>query len=174
MMDSSRERPLSLKCCATVFSKIRIHTALKRLATKRLVETPYSHFRELAVPDTESPQNFYYRATSIGIYHIRFWIGSFSFLDAMSTDTPVFEESARADIAANASSFEIGHRFRKTACFRDYLESKWHLANFDAVYFDFPTVVASQKWTFDMVDRVVQKLTHTKTAGNLRIGTRGA
>lgn len=137
---------------------------------KRLIETPYSHYRELTVPDSENPQNFYYRATSVGIYHVRFWIGSFSFLDAMSTDTPVFEEAPRADIVAHASSFDIGDRLKKTTCFRDYLESKWHLANFDAIYFDFPTALASQKWTFDMVDRVVQKLARSKRVGAAQAG----
>ena len=146
----------------------QVFSSLRRLAAKRLIETPYSHYRELQVPDSESPINFYYRSTSIGLYHVRFWTGSFSFLDATSTDTPVFDEIVRTDIATLAASFEIADRQKKATCFRDYLESKWHLANFDAAYYDFPTVVAGQARGFELVERVVSKISESRVSGRGR------
>ena len=137
----------------------QVAAAIRRLAAKRLIETPYSHYRELPVDDSQSPTSFYFRATSIGIYHIRFWIGSFSFLDAVSTDTPIFDETARAEVSRLAASFDIRERLKKTTAFRDYLESRWHLSNFHASYFDLPTVLASYSREFDMVERAVQKFT---------------
>ncbi len=64
------------------FNDEQIQFALRRLAVKRLIETPHAHYRELEVADNEPPEQFYFRTTSIGIYHLRFWMGSFSFLDA--------------------------------------------------------------------------------------------
>ena len=150
------------------FIEDQTHSNLRKLASKRLIETPYSHYRELSVPEAESPQQFYYRATSIGLYHVRFWIGSFSFLDATSTDTPIFDESARADIASLASSLEISGRLKKATTFRDYLESRWHHANFDSSYFDFPNVVAGQNYGFELVGRVVTKLIADRKNGDHR------
>lgn len=60
----------------------QIQHALRRLAKKRLIETPHAHYRELPVEDHEPPEQFHFRATSVGIYHIRYWTGSFAFLDA--------------------------------------------------------------------------------------------
>lgn len=135
----------------------QIRNALRRLASKRLIETPYAHFREIAVDEGVSPLDFYYRATSIGIYHVRFWIGSFSFLDATSTDTPIFDEASRSKISSLAASFEIHDRFEKTMCFREYLENRWHLSNIDASYFDLPNVLVGQARSFELVERVVNK-----------------
>jgi GTPase SAR1 family protein len=148
------------------FVEEQASSALRRLAHKRLIETPYSHYRELSVPEAESPVQFYYRATSVGIYHTRFWIGSFSFLDATSTDTPIFDEGARNSVARAAASFEISQRLAKAKAFRDYLEAKWHLGNFDVTYFDFPTVIAGQSREFEAVERVVSGQIAVRRAGS--------
>jgi len=148
------------------FIEDQIQASLRRLAGRRLIETPYSHYKELTVSDSVVPTEFYYRATSIGIYHIRFWVGSFSFLDAMSTDTPIFDEAARALVSRLAPSFEIKDRYRKTMAFRDYLEARWHLASFDVSYFDFPTVLAGHVREFESVERA------SRSSGNGRSGYR--
>lgn len=127
------------------------HHAIRRLAHKRLIETPHAHYRETAVADTESPEQFYFRATSIGLYHIRHWCSSFAFLDATATDTPIFDNETREIVFHHAASFEIRDRYRKTETFRRYLEDQWHLANFDLNYFDFPAIIKTQQASFDMV-----------------------
>ena len=131
----------------------QVFAALRRLASRRMIETPHAHYREITVEENEAPNKFHYRATSIGLYHVKFWIGSFSFLDAMSIDTPIFEENARHAVNKHSDSFEISHRFKRTSTFKDYLESRWHLANFDVNYFNFPAVVAAHKDEFTAVDR---------------------
>ena len=77
------------------FTEDQIRFALRRLASKRLIETPHAHYRELEVPDHELPEQFHFRGTSIGIYHIRYWMGAFSFIDATSIDTPIFDPEVR-------------------------------------------------------------------------------
>lgn len=135
------------------FISDQIAKSLKGLAKRRLIETPYGHYREIHVQDSEDPEDFYYRATSIGIYHIRYWAGSFAFLDAMSTDTPIFDEATRKDVSEFAASFAISDRYKKTVAFKDYLESQWYTANFTVNYFDFAALLSSQGETFQTVAR---------------------
>jgi hypothetical protein len=80
------------------YSTDQVRGSLRRLATKRLIETPHADFREIKIPESQSAEDFHFRVTSIGLYHLRFWTGSFGFLDATSMDTPVFEETTRQSI----------------------------------------------------------------------------
>jgi GTPase SAR1 family protein len=140
------------------FADDQIRHSLRYLASKRLIETPYANYREIEVADSEPAEQFYYRATSIGIYHIRFWMGSFSFLDATSIDTPIFDSVARGEIFEVASSFDIADRFRKADSFRKYLESQWHLADITASYFDFVSLMKGQEDTFESVERHIERV----------------
>jgi GTPase SAR1 family protein len=135
------------------FVEDQVRNTLRTLAHKRLIETPHAHYREIEVPDHEFPDQFHFRATSIGIYHIRYWSGSFAFFDAVSTDTPIFDEEVRDKISKLASSFEIQARYEKTACFRKYLEDQWHISNFAVNYYDFISLINSQNYSFLSVER---------------------
>ncbi|MCM2453584.1 hypothetical protein [Agrobacterium vitis] len=139
------------------FIEEQTRIALRRLAAKRLIETPYAHFRELKVSASQLPDQFHFRATSVGIYHVKHWMGAFSFLDATSTDTPIFDESCRSLISDLAPSFEIADRYKRTTEFRGYLESQWHLANINTKYFDFPAVLRLQEDGFNVVKGVIDK-----------------
>lgn len=139
------------------FVEDQVRNNLRRLAGKRLIETPHSHYRELPVDDHELPEQFHFRATSVGIYHIRYWTGSFAFLDAVSTDTPIFDQESRDQISRLAPSFEIAERYRKADCFRKYLENQWYLSNFVASYYDFISLMQSQEESFHSVKQVVDR-----------------
>jgi len=139
------------------FVRQQVRTALLRLAAKLLIETPHSHYRELEVPETEPPEQFHFRATSSGVYHLRFWTGSFAFLDATSTDTPIFDEATRTEIAGLAASFDISDRLRRAISFRAYLEAQWHLANIGAGYYDFGGLLQTQSDSFASVREVVAR-----------------
>jgi GTPase SAR1 family protein len=133
------------------FIQEQVSHALRRAATKRLIETPHAHFSDLPVSESEPPEQFHFRATSIGIYHVKFWIGTFGFLDATSIDTPIFDEKARDEISAIAPSFDIAHRYRRATTFRAYLLEQWHRANIGASYFDFASLLDMQNDSFDKV-----------------------
>lgn len=139
------------------FLPTQIDPALRRLAQRKMIETPYSHYREIPVADAVPPRDFHFRATSVGIYHVRFWMGSFSFLDAVSTDTPILDDNTRYTVSRLASSLEIADRYRKAKAFRDYLEAKWHLSNLNVGYFDFPAIIAENSGQFASVERVLQR-----------------
>jgi GTPase SAR1 family protein len=138
------------------FSEHQTSGALRHLAQKKLIETPYSHFRE--VDTDEEPIEFMYRATSVGIYHARHWAYGFSFLDAVSTDTPIFSEDIRTKVSNLASPLDIRSRLVKAGAFKDYLLESWHASNFEARYLDFPSLLESQRRQFDEVGRAVARM----------------
>ena len=133
------------------FLEDQVSGALRRAAAKKLIETPHAHFRELAVSSDESPVDFHFRATSVGIYHVRYWTGEFAFLDATSIDTPIFDEEVREYIAKRASSFGIKDRFNKSSRFKTYLLECWYQASIGAEYYDFPRLLEMQGQSFDRV-----------------------
>jgi hypothetical protein len=152
---------LVAECMSHGFVEDQIRFAMRRLARKRLTETPYGHYREIDVPDSEPSEQFHYRATSIGIYHLQFWSGSFAFIDATSTDTPIFENDLREQITKLAPSFEIRDRYKRADAFRTYLQRQWQLANINVPYFDLVSIIQSQNASFksvkDFIDRGSQQ-----------------
>lgn len=139
------------------FLEDQIKSALKGLAKALLIQTPHAHYREIQVDDAISPELFQFRATTVGIYHVRYWTGAFGYLDAVSIDTPIFDESVREKVHRLAASLAIKERFLKATLFRNYLESQWHLATISASYYDFPALLRSQEDTFDAVERYLQR-----------------
>lgn len=140
----------------------QVRHSLKRLASKRLIETPHGHYREIKVSDQVLPDEFLFRATSIGIYHTRFWMGSFAFLDAMCTDTPIFDLAARELIFELASSMTINDRLKRTETFKGYLEAQWSAANISKPYLDVVSILSSQEDSFASVRRAVEGQSHHK------------
>lgn len=139
------------------FNLDQTRSALRRLAEKRLIETPHAHYREIRVMEDTLPDQFTFRATSIGLYHIQFWLGSFAFLDATSIDTPIFDDATRSKVFKAASSFEIKDRYAKALEFRAYLEKCWYDASFAVSYLDVPRVFAAQGPGFASVDRFIKR-----------------
>lgn len=137
----------------------QVRYTLRNLATKRLIDTPHAHYREVQVDDYVPAEQFHYRATSVGIYHVKYWAGSFAFLDAVSIDTPVFDQDVRDDISRTAASFLIEHRLERTEAFLRYMEAQWYASNFAVNYFDFISVVQGQEHSFASVRSVVQRAT---------------
>jgi GTPase SAR1 family protein len=135
----------------------QVRSALRRLAARKLIETPHSHYRELQVAESEPPEQFVFRATSSGVYHVRFWTGSFPFLDATSTDTPIFDEGTRNEVAGLAASFDISDRLQKATSFRSYLEAQWYAANIGASYYDFMGLLKAQDESFASVRQAVER-----------------
>jgi hypothetical protein len=78
---------------------------------------------------------------------------SFGFLDATSTDTPIFDEGVRDAICQVATSFEIGDRLRRATLFRSYLEDTWNRSNINTAYLDFVALIKNQEASFESVQR---------------------
>ena len=144
------------------FDESQVRASLKRLAEHRLIETPHAQYREIAVEDNILPESFYFRATSVGIYHARYWVGTFAFLDATCIDTPIFDDDRRKIVFDHSNSFDISDRYQKSAAFAEYLETVWHNSNFDVNYYDFQAAVDGQQGTFASVERHLRSNPRTR------------
>lgn len=138
------------------FVEKQIRPTLKRLSTHRLIETPHAHYREITVEEDVLPESFAFRATSVGIYHVRHWIGNFSFLDATSIDTPIFQKEAKDKVFSKVDSFSIHDRYERASAFRDYLLDVWHNSILSVEYFDYPEVLSGQLYSFESVEKYLK------------------
>jgi GTPase SAR1 family protein len=142
------------------FSDDQISQSLRRSAMGRIIETPHSHFREIPVGEKVSPFSFNFRATSVGLYHVRHWCGSFPFLDAVSTDTPILDDGYRRTVFDLASSLDIRDRYTKAATFRSYLYDCWNNSSFPVSYYDFRAVTEANVKDFEAIERVLARIKH--------------
>lgn len=141
----------------------QVNAAVIRLARRRLLETPFGQFREVDVDEADGIDELQFRVTSIGNYHVRDWMTSFVFFDAVSTDTPIFDDDVRATVEALADSFAIQDRYEKAIAFRGYLQNQWSLSNIPTRYLNFDGLVRAGERSFESVDAVLQKFRQKKS-----------
>lgn len=136
----------------------QIQAALRRLTNKRLIETTerITFEEDLAGLVGKMPDGF--RATSIGVYHLRRWAGTFAYVDAMITDTPIFDTAIHDAIQKDIDSFDIGHRYERAVMFRNYLTETWTASGLRPAYFDWTDTVRAGEQTFDGVRGAVQQI----------------
>jgi hypothetical protein len=131
------------------FSVDQIKNALIRLVNKKLIETSERVTFEESYQETNIELPELFRITTIGAYHLRKWIASFTYLDAVMFDTPIFNITFLDKIDNNASSFDIGLRYSRTIAFRDYLSSVWSkYPQLKSDYFDWLHMVEQQADSF--------------------------
>lgn len=138
------------------FDLDQIHSCVRRLVNKKLLETSQRvTFEEdlngLLIGDM--PEKI--RITTIGAYHLKRWMCSFSYIDAMAFDTPIFDDKVRSDMMVNLESLSIEDRYYRACKFRDYLIDVW--ASFDKKpeFFDFLNFISLGKSTFSSVEKKV-------------------
>lgn len=135
----------------------QLHRAIRRCTNGKLIETSQritfdEDDRGLLIgemPDT-------YRITTIGAYHLKKWIGSFTYLDAMVFDTPIFNEENRQSISTNLESLTIEHRLERAIIFKQYLQEKWRDYPNKPEYFDLVRSFEDSSSTFENVIRAVK------------------
>ncbi|MCI0558305.1 MAG: hypothetical protein MN733_07395, partial [Nitrososphaera sp.] len=138
------------------FAIDQVEDAVRRTTNKRLIETPHR-----AVFDDELQMHFAslhekYRLTARGAYHLRRWVPSFAYLDAMAFDTPIYDEGFRERAMVELESFDIRTRYARALDFRTYLQARWLDANIEAPYFDFTDLVRRGESTFVAVRQAAQ------------------
>jgi GTPase SAR1 family protein len=144
------------------FLEDQIRGALRRLTNKRLLETTerITFEEDLLGLVGDMPEGF--RATSIGVYHLRRWAGTFAYVDAMITDTSIFDTAVYDAILKDLDSYDIGHRYNRAVLFRNYLTETWTASGLRPTYFDWMTSVRAGAQTFDSVSAAVQKINSSR------------
>jgi hypothetical protein len=139
------------------FTPAAIEMALRRANNKKLIEMS----QRVTFDEDEAgiygdlPGSF--RISTIGAYHLKRWISEFSYLDAMSYDTPILDEDTIDAIRPNINSFTITDRLDRALHFRTYLTKIWHDAGIKPRYFDWSLALEIGRESFDRVQQVVER-----------------
>lgn len=144
------------------FVSDQVENALRRMVNKKLIETTERVTFDEGLQGLMGDMPLAFRATTIGAYHIQKWMPTFSYLDAMIIDTPIFESQLNSDIQKNISSFAIEDRYERTLLFRKYLSQVWTEMVAKPVYFDWENMVLIGQSTFDPVCSAIERHTAIK------------
>ena len=140
------------------FRDVQTESALRRLTNKRLIETTERITFEEDIIGLVGAMPRGFRATSVGAYHLRRWLGIFAYLDAMVFDTPIFDPKIAEQISERLESFDIRDRLARATTFRNYLTSAWDASGIKAPYFSWHDIVRDGQSNFDGVRRALEKL----------------
>ena len=139
------------------FTPEATEAALRRTNNKKLLETP----QRVTFDEDESglfgTMPGYFRISSIGAYHLLRWITEFSYLDAMSYDTPILNEEICDSLKPKIASLMIEDRLDRALIFRKYLTKVWHSSNLAPKYFDWPSLLTAGEGSFERVRRAIER-----------------
>jgi GTPase SAR1 family protein len=136
------------------FNLSGIENVLRGLNNKKLVETPKritfaeDHGR-LSGDILES-----FRISTIGAYHLSRWIGEFSYLDAVSLDTPLFDKETYDGILLS-SGLGLAERLSRAEQFKAYLTNRWVESNLAPSYFNWDAAMHVGDESFARVRRAL-------------------
>lgn len=139
------------------FTNNQVEVALRKTTNKKLIETS----QRLTFEEDESgligemPSSF--RITSVGAYHLKRWCGTFTYLDAMVFDTPIFDNEAFNSMLRKVESLRIEDRYDRSTLFKSYLLRVWSDFSSPPTYFNFSDYVQQENSTFERVRAAIVK-----------------
>lgn len=139
------------------FTNNQVEVALRKTTNKKLIETS----QRLTFEEDESgligemPSSF--RITSVGAYHLKRWCGTFTYLDAMVFDTPIFDGDAFNSMLRKVESLRIEDRYDRSIIFKSYLLRVWRDFSSPPTYFNFSDYVQQENSTFERVRAAIVK-----------------
>lgn len=103
-----------------------------------------------AIPDL-------WRINTVGVYHLRVWSTTFSYLDAIAVDMPFFEEEVFQDLANKINSLTLRDRLDRAMVVRDYLTEVWSSSAISVDYFNWTDSCHQGQGSFDRVERAIAR-----------------
>jgi len=93
--------------------------------------------------------------TNSGIYHLRFLVQSFTYIDSIIVDTPILSDSFKGNIL---NEMNIEKRLERAIVFKEYLDEQWILSNIKSQHFSWETYSAELKKDINRIkDRVTKE-----------------
>ena len=140
------------------FVSRQIEGKLRDLTNRRLIEsTERVTFEEDDALKLVGDLPFAFRVTSVGVYHIRKWSGTFAYLDGMVFDTPIFHQGTFERICERLEEFAINVRLERAKCFREYLSNVWNRSHLSPAYFDWNATVRRSRGDFRRVEKSIKR-----------------
>lgn len=131
------------------FIPTSIDLALNLMYSKGLFETS----EKGNILNTEKG-NLMIRATGTGLYHLNHLLNSFTYIDAIIVDTPIFDVEKRGEIT---NSMDIIKRLERALIFADYLDEIWQNNNFKNTHFVWLQKSTELRQNIDKINIRVQK-----------------
>lgn len=129
---------------------------LLRLTRRKLIEAEERKLTEIIEGAQQDNPPKLFRITTLGAYHIKRWIGEFSYLDAVAFDTPIFDPLIRDDLATGINDPRLSARFHRAEVFANYLDSAWKLIP-DCNYLDWKMIRATGNSSFAKVSQFLRE-----------------
>lgn len=126
---------------------------LKRLTRKKLLETTERRQLETDQELRESGMPESFRLTPLGAYHLKKWAYDFAFIEAMSFDTPIFDDQMHAFLIKRVNEQTISARHERAIYFRDYLNRVWNEGFSPKPYFNWSEKLDIGQESFDRVEK---------------------
>ena len=125
---------------------------LRKLTRKKLIEATERRLLddEDGSGSVDLPESF--RLTPLGAYHLKRWAYEFSYLEAMSFDTPIFSSDVYGTLARDVNLQTLTARYTRAATFKDYLGEIWKSFTIRP-YFDWLQFQAYGNKSFERVTR---------------------
>jgi hypothetical protein len=142
---------------ALSFTASSIESAIRKANNKKLIESP----DRITFEEDEHgefgliPTSF--RLNTLGAYHLKVWLPSFSYLDAVCVDTPIFDEAILHQLESKIRSFSLEDRYDRTVQFRDYLTQVWADMDISPSYFDWNQHCSRGQDSFEPVEKAVSR-----------------
>lgn len=134
------------------FTPEQTYLHLQKLTRKKLIETTERRLLETEAEISTQGMPEAYRITQLGAYHLKKWAYDFSFIEAMSFDTPIFDEGTRSALAPKINEQTLLARYERAVAFLTYLNNVWNdLSPKD--YFNWQESQKSGRASFDRVKR---------------------
>ena len=139
------------------FTPEATEAALRRANNKKLLESPSRVTFDEDEGGLLGDMPEYFRISTIGAYHLLRWITEFSYLDAVSHDTPILDREIRGALSPKIASFAITDRLDRALAFRKYLSRVWHCSNLAPSYFDWDSVLVTGEESFARVQYAIER-----------------
>lgn len=130
------------------YSATVVEAAARRANNKRLIEAPDRITFEEDEDGLFGLVPVAFRLNTVGAYHLKIWMTSFPYLDAMCVDTPIFRDDISDIIKDKIRSASLEDRYERAVIFRDYLTSIWSEMSKYPAYFDWESLCKDGDTTF--------------------------
>lgn len=130
------------------FSPKQTQLAIRRVFIAGLCETTGR-----IDPGEDDGHSYSLRVTTKGLYHLLKLARMFTYLDAVTVDLPVFDESVRAKIK---DTFAIDARVNRATLVLDYLTAAWTKMDCSTEYFDWTEVATALEEDIELVRKRTQ------------------
>ncbi len=140
------------------FNQSQINLAIEKMINKKLIETNKRFTYQEEDTSIQDYEPTLLRCTSAGIYHVYKWAPTFVYLDAISHDTPIFENKVYDSILPDVESIHIVDRNNRVKAIKQYLLDCWRLSNLTTDYYNFEHFLAQGEHTFSFVEFACQQI----------------